>query len=71
MARPLDPKFMMEIEDEMLMLVRTLFRRAFGNRFYRVVIMGFRNHRTGMVIESAVLVGKLLSLIIYTQNKIK
>ena len=63
MARPLDPKFMMEIEDEMLMLVRTLFRRAFGNRFYRVVIMGFRNHRTGMVIESAVLVGKLLSFI--------
>ena len=57
MARPLDPTFMLEIEDEILMLMRNLFRKAFGNRFYRVVIMGFRNHQTGMVIQSAVLVG--------------
>ena len=59
MARPLDPTFMLEIEDEILMLMRNLFRRAFGNRFYRVVIMGFRNHKTGMVIQSAVLVGNI------------
>ena len=50
---------MSEIEDELLMLMRNLFRSAFGNRFYRVVIMGFRNHKTGMVIQSAVLVGNL------------
>ena len=50
---------MSEIEDELLMLMRNLFRSAFGNRFYRVVIMGFRNHKTGMVIQSAVLMGNL------------
>ena len=59
MARPLDPTFMLEFEDETLTLMRNLFRRAFGNRFYRVVFMGFRNHKTGIVIQSAVLVGNL------------
>ena len=59
MARPLDPTFMLEFEDETLTLMRNLFRRAFGNRFYRVVIMGFRNHKTGIVIQTAVLVGNL------------
>ena len=59
MARPLDPTFMLEIEDEILMLMRNLFRRVFGNRFYRFVIMGFRNHKTGMVIQSSVLVGNI------------
>ena len=62
-ARTLDPKFMLEIEDEILMLMRTIFKRAFGNRFYRVVITRFSNHKKGIVIQSAVLVGKLHILI--------
>ena len=62
MARPLDPTFMLEMEDEILMLMRTIFRRAFGNRFYRVVHIGFSNHKKGMVIQMAVLVGNPYNL---------
>ena len=54
---------MLEIEDEILMLMRTIFKRAFGNRFYRVVIIRYSNHKKGIVIQSAVLVGKLHILI--------
>ena len=36
-----------------------IYRKKFGELFYRVIIMNLKDHTKGMLIESAVLLGKI------------
>ena len=55
-----DPKWEGVMKDHTLHIMRTLLKQVFGEMFYRVLIMGFKQHHKGiLIIESAALIGKI------------
>ena len=44
---------------DMKISIFDIYRKKFGELFYRVIIMNLKDHTKGMLIESAVLLGKI------------
>lgn len=58
-----DPRWTGVMKDHTLHILRTILRQTFGEMFYRVFILGFKQHDKGiLIIESAALIGKISSV---------